>query len=197
MFGRKDDIREAGHTKDITINNLDEEAKKAKEQIESLKKDKADLTKNLSACHKELELFYLQAIGNAMTVKQVEAIRKRYNESELGKDGYWLKIKGLRSSIGTLSSFYPMLEETTTFGRAAKTKIKRLNRERIKDMCDWIYTENDNAVYARHMMAVLKDVIGKEVDGAKILEARKLGLDAMGVFKSMLSVYGVEQDSVM
>lgn len=176
-----------------------ENAKKATEaqkQVATLTKENADLKKRVASYAKDLECMFLQAIGNCETVNQVQAVVKQYHESELGKEDAWLKVKGF-GSIGVWTPFYPQFESQTNVGRAAATKIKRLNHERIYDMCDFLDVETSDASYARHMMAVLKDVTGKEVDGTRILEAKKAGLDAMSVFKSILASYNVKQDEVM
>ena len=176
-----------------------ENAKKyaeAQKQVATLTKKNASLEKWVASYAKDLERIFLQAIGKCETVNQVQAVVKQYHESELGKEEVWLKMKGF-GSIGVWTSFYPQFESQTKVGRAAATKIKRLNRERISDMCFYLDTEKDKASYARHMMEVLKDVTGKEVDGTRILEAKKAGLDAMSVFKSVLASYNVKQDEVM
>lgn len=181
-----------GHTDSENANKYAE----AQKQVVLTKKENADLKKQVASYAKDLERMFLQAIGKCETTNQVQAVVKQYHESELGKEDAWLKIKGL-GSIGVWTSFYPQFESQTTVGRAAATKIKRLNRQSILDMCDYLDTEKDKASYARHMMAVLKDVTGKEVNGTRILEARKAGLDAMGVLKSILAFYNVKQDEVM
>lgn len=176
-----------------------ENAKKyaeAQKQVATLTKKNASLEKRVASYAKDLERMFLQAIGKCETVNQVQAVVKQYHESELGKEDVWLKIKDF-GSIGVWTSFYPQFESQTKVGRAAATKIKRLNHQNILDMCDFLDVETSESAYARHMMAVLKDVTGKEVDGTKILEAKKAGLDAMSVFKSVLASYNVKQDEVM
>lgn len=175
-----------------------ENAKKATEaqkKVATITKEVAELKKKNAAYRKELERMYLRAVGNCETVNQVKVVVKQYHESEIGKEDTWVSILGL-GSIGT-AHLWPFFASHTPVGQAAATKIRRLNRERIYDMCDYLDQETSDASYARHMMTVLKDVTGKEVDGTRILEAKKSGLDAMGVFKSILASYNVKQDEVM
>jgi regulator of replication initiation timing len=181
--------------KNVAIKELEKEVEDSKKQVSSLTKEIAELKKKNAAYRKELERMYLRAIGNCETVNQVKAVVKQYHESEIGKEDAWLTIKGF-GSIGT-ARLWPVFASQTAVGQAAATKIRRLNHERIYDMCDYLDQETSEASYARHMMAVLKDVTGKEVDGTRILEAKKSGLDAMGVFKSILASYNVKQDEVM
>jgi hypothetical protein len=181
--------------KNVAIKELEKEVEDSKKQVSSLTKEIAELKKKNAAYRKELERMYLQAIGNCETVNQVKAVVKQYHGSEIGKEDAWLTIKGL-GSIGK-AQLWPVFASQTAVGQAATTKIKRLNHERIYDMCDYLDQETSDASYARHMMTVLKDVTGKEVDGTRILEAKKSGLDAMGVFKSILASYNVKQDEVM
>ncbi len=189
-------VRIADNTaKNIAIKTLEKEVEESKKHASSLTKEVASLKKKNAAYRKELERMYLRAVGNCETVNQVKAVVKQYHESEIGKEDAWLTIKGL-GSIGT-AQLWPFFASQTPVGQAAATKIKRLNRERLYDMCDYLDQETNDASYARHMMAVLKDVTGKEVDGTRILEAKKSGLDAMGVFKSILASYNVKQDEVM
>jgi hypothetical protein len=176
----------------VAFNAKDTEIASLKEELKDAKKVQA----SLAECHKELERFYLEAIGNANTVKQVKAVMKRYRESELGMHYMRLRIKGL-GSIGTCASFYPILEATSAISQAAATKIKRINRRDAEEVCDLLDTQMDRNCYASSMAAVIEGIADIEVDRTKILDAKDSGLDAWNVLLSMLSAYGVKADSVL
>jgi hypothetical protein len=173
--------------------NLETRCIHAEAKIELLSKEKTALDKRLNACHKELEQFYLKAIGDCRTVKQVQAVVKQYHESELGKD-VWLTMKG---SIGVCTSFHPQFESQTKVGRAASTKIKRINTRDARQICTMLDTTTDRTLYASSMATTLKGIANIEVDMTKVLAAKDSGLDAWSVLLSMLSAYGINHDNVL
>lgn len=139
---------------------------------------------------------FLQAIGKCETVNQVQAVVKQYHESELGKEDAWLKIKGF-GSIGVWTPFYPQFESQTTVGRAAATKIKRINTKDTLEVCNALDDFEDDDFYAGLMAKTLKEIAGIEVDMTKILDAKQKGLGAWNVLLSMLVAYGVKADTVL
>lgn len=173
--------------------NLETRCIHAEAKIESLSKEKTALDKRLNACHKELEQFYIKAIGDCRTVKQVQAVVKQYHESELGKD-VWIKVSG---SIGVCTSFHPQFESQTKVGRAASTKIKRINTRDARQICTMLDTTTDRTLYASSMATTLKGIANIEVDMTKVLAAKDSGLDAWNVLLSMLSAYGINHDNVL
>lgn len=137
-----------------------------------------------------------EAIGNAKTVKQVKAIVCRYKKqfppiivSSTPYSPYDLFVPLFVGNEGRI--------QKSAVEKAAETKIKRLNRDIVIKNCECLEHAPDDAGYAHVMMSMMKEIAGKEVDGTRILKAKKAGLDPMSVFKSMLAIYNVKQDDVM
>ncbi len=182
--------------KDTKIADLSNQVRELEKQVADSSKTGGSHKTELDKCHKDLERFYLEAIGNTNTVKQVKAVMKRYRESELGKHDVWLRIKGL-GSIGTWASSYPILEATSTIGQAAATKIKRINRRDAEEVCDMLDTTIDRNCYASSMAAVVEGIANIEVDRTKVLDAKDSGLDAWNVLLSLLSANSIKHDDVL
>lgn len=175
-------------------------------QINSLKARNADLieerdskSNEIKTLNKELEQFYLKAIGNANTVKQVQKVLAKYHESPL----FLSRIAPLirKVVIGSLSPFgkNPDSPIGTSVQLAATTKIKRINKRDVSDMCVYLdnLQEEDKSHYASEVASMLKSVANIEVDRKKILDAWEAGLDAYSVFLSMLSAYNIKQENVL
>jgi len=196
------------------FNAKDTEIADLKEKLKTLdnanKKLKADFESKSSANEKvlkELEVFYLKAIGDCKTVKQVSAISNRLIKSELFA-GFAKNIVNdfckeiniptqLVFQIGSLNDNKQTASLFISINQAIATKIKRINRKNIIKTCELLDDEQDDAVYAHVMMSEIKEMAGIEVDGKKILDAKASGLDSMSVFKSILSAYNVKQDDVL
>lgn len=163
----------AFNAKDTEIADLKCKIKELEGWKAASNKDAKDTEASLAECHKELEQFYLKAIGDCRTVKQVEAVLKRYHESELG------------------------FESQTKVGRAASTKIKRINTRDARQICTMLDTTTDRTLYASSMATTLKGIANIEVDRTRVLAAKDSGLDAWNVLLSMLSAYGINHDSVL
>ena len=150
---------------------------------------------SLAECHKELERFYLKAIGDCRTVKQVNAVVSKYNKSSLFNDQM---VPIFRELICVnLSMKNARKLKGTNIQQAAETKIKRINRRDAEEVCDLLDTQMDRNCYASSMAAVIEGIADIEVDRTKILDAKDSGLDAWNVLLSMLSAYGVKADSVL
>jgi hypothetical protein len=189
----RDQTRTALEYKKIAT-ELEPKVKELQKQVESLTKENADFKKQVATYKKELELMYLQAIGNANTANEVNVVVRRY------KKQFPPTIVTRNADLPStwLSVYLDSTEKNkSTVEKAATTKIKRLNRETVIKKCQQLNDENDAANYAMSMMALLDTVANIKVDGTKIIEAWKSGLSALSVFKSMLVEYKVSQDDVM
>lgn len=175
----------------VAFNAKDTEIASLKEELKDAKKVQA----SLAECHKDLERFYLKAIGDCRTVKQVNAVLKRYHESELYES--WILGVMKETFIVTLSTSSQSKQKGSQIEEAAATKIKRINRRDAEEVCDLLDTQMDRNCYASSMAAVIEGIAGIEVDRTKILDAKDSGLDAWNVLLSMLSAYGVKADSVL
>jgi len=163
-------------------------------QIDSLKEENAKLKgteSQLKKANAELERLFLREIGNCKTVKQVKKVEAEYCESELGKNDPYITVSGIPQKTFFIPMFSPSKVLT-----AIRTKIKRLNEKNVKRTCTLLDDADDEAVYARIMMSELKETAGIEADGKKIIDAWRSGMDAWGVFLSMLAEYKVRRDSV-
>jgi hypothetical protein len=188
MFGRK-------NCNDAEIAELKKKIERLEGMKEKSNRDAFETEKRLAQCHKELEVFYLKAIGECETVKQVNDMLKQYRKTELYSN--WLVEEFASICFANIYTKTHVTREQNKIQQAAKTKIKRINRKNIYKTCELLDSESDNAVYARVMMSEINEMTGKEVDGKKILDAKASGLDAISVFKSILSAYDVKQDDVM
>jgi len=184
----------------VILNAKDKEIASLKDlvsKVEASERVSKSITKEqketLLAMKNELEVFYLKAIGDCETVKQVNAVVKQYTNSSIGPSVYGFNIiDQLRALSVALRGERP----NNSVIAASKTKIKRINRKNIIKTCKLLDNETNNATYAHVMMSEIKEMTGKEVDGKKILDTKASGLDAMSVFKSMLSAYNIKQDDV-
>jgi len=173
----------AFNAKDIEIASLKEELKDAKK-----------VQASLAECHKELERFYLKAIGDCRTVKQVNAVVRQYTASPIRPEVYGTDI------ISNLKKFIDEIRGDIPHNQildAAATKIKRINKRDASEVCDMLDTLEDNNYYASMMASTLKEVAGVEVDRTKILDAKDSGLDAWNVLLSLLSANGIKHDDVL
>ena len=175
----------------VAFNAKDTEIASLKEELKDAKKVQA----RLAECHKDLERFYLEAIGNANTVKQVNAVLKRYHESSLYIA--WASKVVADILMVSLFSVGQSKQKGSQIDQAAATKIKRINRRDAEEVCDMLDTQVDRNCYASSMAAVVEGVAGIEVDRTKILDAKDSGLDAWNVLLSMLSAYGIKHDDVL
>ena len=174
----------------VAFNAKDTEIASLKEELKDAKKVQA----SLAECHKELERFYLKAIGDCRTVKQVNAVVKQYTASSIRPTVYGTDL------ISNLKKFTDAVTGNTQNDpvlSASKTKIKRINRRDAEEVCDLLDTQMDRNCYASSMAAVIEGIADIEVDRTKILDAKDSGLDAWNVLLSMLSAYGVKADSVL
>lgn len=175
--------------------NLETRCIHAEAKIESLSKEKTALDKRLNACHKELEQFYLKAIGDCRTVKQVEVVLKRYHESESFKA--WVSGVMKETCMVSLFSGKQITTKGSQVDQAASTKIKRINTRDARQICTMLDTTTDRTLYASSMATTLKGIANIEVDRTRVLAAKDSGLDAWNVLLSMLSAYGINHDSVL
>ena len=184
----------AFNAKDTEIADLKNKVKELEGWKAASNKDAKDTEASLSKCRKELKRFYLKAIGDCRTVKQVNAVVKQYTASSIRPMVYGpdiiSQLKKFTDAINGDIPHYPIL-------MAAKTKIKRINRRDAEEVCDLIDTQMDRNCYASSMAAVVEGVAGIEVDRTKILDAKDSGLDAWNVLLSMLSAYGIKHDDVL
>lgn len=174
----------------VAFNAKDTEIASLKEELKDAKKVQA----SLAECRKELERFYLKAIGDCRTVKQVNAVVKQYAASSIRPTVYGTDI------ISQLKKFTDAIMGNTTNDpvlSASKTKIKRINTNDAIEVCDAMDEFDDGNFYAMLMAKTIKDIAGIEVDRTKIIDAKQKGLDAWNVLLSMLSAYGVKADSVL
>ena len=175
----------------VAFNAKDTEIASLKEELKDAKKVQA----SLAECHKELERFYLKAIGDCRAVKQVEVVLKRYHESESFK----ARVSGVMKETFMVSLFpgKQITPKGSQVDQAAATKIKRINRRDAEEVCDLLDTLEDNNYYAKAMALIIKDIASVEVDRTKILDAKQKGLNAWNVLLSMLSAYGIKHDDVL
>jgi len=174
----------------VAFNAKDTEIASLKEELKDAKKVQA----SLAECHKELERFYLKAIGDCMTVKQVNAVVKQYTASSIRPMVYGPDI------ISQLKKFTDAVTGNTQNDpvlSASKTKIKRINRRDAEEVCDLLDTQMDRNCYASSMAAVIEGIADIEVDRTKILDAKDSGLDAWNVLLSLLSANGIKHDDVL
>ncbi len=184
----------AFNAKDTEIADLSNKVRELEKQVANSSKTRGSHKTELDKCHKELERFYLKAIGDCRTVKQVNAVVRQYTASPIRPEVYGTDI------ISNLKKFIDEIRGDIPHNQildAAATKIKRINKRDASEVCDLLDTLEDNNYYASGMASTLKEVAGVEVDRTKILEAKQTGLDAWNVLLSMLSVYGVKADSVL
>jgi len=185
----------------VILNAKDKEIASLKDlvsKLEASKRVSKSITKKqketMSAMENELEVFYLKAIGDCKTVKQVNAVLKRYHES--GSFKAWVSGVMEETFMVSLFSGKQITPKGSRVDQAAATKIKRINRNLIVKKCQALSDTSDATVYAMVMMALLKEVANIEVDGTKIIEAKKADICPLDVFRSMLSAYNIKQDDV-
>ena len=150
---------------------------------------------SLAECHKELEQFYLKAIGDCRTVKQVNAVVKRYHESKLYES--WVLGVMKETFMVTLSTSSQSKQKGSQIEEAAATKIKRINRRDAEEVCETLDDFDDENFYVSLMAKTIKDIAGIEVDRTKIIDAKQKGLDAWNVLLSLLSANGIKHDDVL
>lgn len=190
----------AFNAKDTEIADLKNKVKSLKDSLKGTGTAQNALEADFAKCKKELEQFYLKAIGDCKTVKQVNKVVKQYTASSIRPTVYGPDIIGLMIALSQLQKFtdaikgdiphYPIL-------MAAATKIKRINTNDAIEVCDAMDQFDDENFYAMLMAKTIKDIAGIEVDRTKIIDAKQKGLDAWNVLLSMLSAYGVKVDSVL
>jgi len=184
----------AFNAKDIEIADLKNKVKSLKDSLKGTGTAQNALEADFAKCKKELEQFYLKAIGDCRTVKQVNKVVKQYTASSIRPTVYGpdiiSQLKKFTDAIKGDIPHYPIL-------MAAATKIKRINRRDAEEVCDLLDTQMDRNCYASSMAAVIEGIAGIEVDMTKVLAAKDSGLDAWNVLLSMLSAYGVKADSVL
>lgn len=185
----------AFNAKDTEIAGLKCKIKEIEGWKAASNKDAKGTEASLAKCHKELEQFYLKAIGDCRTAKQVEAVLKRYHESESFKA--WVSGVMTETFMVSLFSGKQITPKGSQVDQAAATKIKRINRRDAEEVCDLLDTLEDSNYYASAMASTIKEIAGIEVDMTKILDAKQKGLDAWNVLLSMLTAYNVKADSVM
>ena len=174
----------------VAFNAKDTEIASLKEELKDAKKVQA----SLAECHKELGRFYLKAIGDCRTVKQVNAVVKQYTASSIRPMVYGPDI------ISQLKKFTDAINGDIPHNQildAAATKIKRINRRDAEEVCDMLDTTIDRNCYASSMAAVVDGIANIEVDRTKILDAKDSGLDAWNVLLSLLSANGIKHDDVL
>ena len=183
------------NVKDTKIADLSIKVRELEKQVANSSKTSGNHKTELDKCHKDLERFYLEAIGNANTVKQVNAVLKRYHESEL----YIGWATGVIAEICMVNLFTGNQSKPkgSQIDQAAATKIKRINRRDAEEVCDMLDTTIDRNCYASSMAAVVEGVANIEVDRTKILDAKDSGLDAWNVLLSLLSANGIKHDDVL
>jgi hypothetical protein len=184
----------AFNAKDTEIAGLKEKVKELEGWKAASNKDANDTEASLAKCRKELEQFYLKAIGDCRTVKQVNAVVKQYTASSIRPTVYGTDL------ISNLKKFTDAVTGNTQNDpvlSASKTKIKRINRRDTEQVCETLDDFDDENFYVSLMAKTIKDIAGIEVDRTKIIDAKQKGLDAWNVLLSMLSAYGVKADSVL
>jgi len=184
----------AFNAKDTEIADLKNKVKELEGWKAASNKDAKETEASLSKCRKELEQFYLKAIGDCRTVKQVNAVVKQYTASSIRPMVYGPDI------ISQLKKFTDAIKGDIPHYQilmAAKTKIKRINHRDTQQLCTMLDTTTDRTVYASSMATALKGIADIEVDMTKVLAAKDSGLDAWNVLLSMLSAYGIKHDDVL
>lgn len=184
----------AFNAKDSEIADLKNKVKSLKDSLKGTGTAQNALEADLAKCRKELEQFYLKAIGDCKTVKQVNKVVKQYTASSIRPTVYGTDL------ISNLKKFTDAVMGYTTNDpvlSASKTKIKRINTNDAIEVCDAMDQFDDENFYAMLMAKTIKDIASVEVDRTKILDAKQKGLDAWNVLLSMLSAYGVKADSVL
>lgn len=174
----------------VAFNAKDTEIASLKEELKDAKKVQA----SLAECHKELERFYLKAIGDCRTVKQVNAVVKQYTASSIRPTVYGTDL------ISNLKKFTDAVTGNTQNDpvlSASKTKIKRINRRDTEQVCETLDDFDDENFYVSLMAETIKDIAGIEVDRTKIIDAKQKGLDAWNVLLSLLSANGIKHDDVL
>lgn len=169
--------------------NIGEEIVRLKKEIQELRCIAVDKSK-------ELELMYLRAIGAAKTTKEVRDIQDRYYEH----GGILTRLPGHKTLVGSSVVDIPARWQNVAdfdFYNAIKTKTKRLNQAKISNVLADLEDVKDGRTYAAVMMALVKDITGRNIDGVKVFEAKKSGLSPRGVFLSILAQEDIPQDSVM
>ena len=184
----------AFNAKDTEIADLKNKVKSLKDSLKGTGTAQNTLEADFAKCKKELEQFYLKAIGDCRTVKQVNAVVKQYTASSIRPTVYGpdiiSQLKKFTDAIKGDIPHYPIL-------RAAKTKIKRIHHRDAQQLCTMLDTTTDRTVYASSMATAINGIAGIEVDMTKVLAAKDSGLDAWNVLLSMLSAYGIKADSVL
>jgi hypothetical protein len=184
----------AFNAKDTEIADLKNKVKSLKDSLKGTGTAQNVLEDDLAKCKKELEQFYLKAIGDCKTVKQVNAVVKQYTASSIRPTVYGTDI------ISQLKKFTDAVTGNTQNDpvlSASKTKIKRINHRDAQQLCAMLDTATDSTLYASSMATALKGIANIEVDMTKVLAAKDSGLNAWNVLLSMLSAYGVKADSVL
>jgi len=174
----------------VAFNAKDTEIASLKEELKDAKKVQA----SLAECHKELERFYLKAIGDCRTVKQVNSVVKQYTASSIRPTVYGTDL------ISNLKKFTDAVTGNTQNDpvlSASKTKIKRINRRDTEQVCETLDDFDDENFYVSLMAETIKDIAGIEVDRTKIIDAKQKGLDAWNVLLSLLSANGIKHDDVL
>jgi len=185
----------AFNAKDTKIADLSNKVRELEKQVADSNKTGGSHKTELDKCHKELERFYLEAIGNANTVEQVNAVLKRYHESSLYIA--WASKVVADILMVSLFSVGQSKQKSSQIDQAAATKIKRINRRDAEEVCDMLDTTIDRNCYASSMAAMVEGVANIEVDRTKILDAKDSGLDAWNVLLSLLSANGIKHDDVL
>lgn len=185
----------AFNAKDTEIAYLKNKVKILKDSLKGTGTAQNALEADFAKCKKELEQFYLKAIGDCRTVKQVNAVVSKYNKSSLFNDQM---VPIFRELICVnLSMKNARKLKGTNIQQAAETKIKRINRRDAEEACETLDDFNDKNFYVSLMAKTIKDIAGIEVDRTKILEAKQTGLDAWNVLLSLLSANGIKHDDVL
>jgi len=184
----------AFNAKDTEIADLATKVKSLKDSLKGTGTAQNALEDDLAKCKKELEQFYLKAIGDCKTVKQVNAVVKQYTASSIRPTVYGTDL------ISNLKKFTDAVTGNTQNDpvlSASKTKIKRINRRDAEEVCEALDDFDDENFYVSLMAKTIKDIAGIEVDRTKVIESKNLGLNAWNVLLSMLVAYGVRADSVL
>lgn len=185
----------AFNAKDTEIAGLKNRVKDLEKQIVDSSKTSGNHKDELAKYRKELERFYLEAIGNAKTVKQVKAVMDRYAKSSLCFDQTALCLRDI--TCVHLFAKTPQKFNVPSIQQAATTKIKRINTKDAHQLCTMLDTTTDRTLYASSMATTLKGIANIEVDMTYVLAAKDSGLDAWNVLLSMLVAYGVKADTVL
>jgi len=184
----------AFNAKDAEIANLKNNVKSLKDSLKGTGTAQNALEADFAKCKKELEQFYLKAIGDCKTVKKVNEVVKQYTASSIRPTVYGPDI------ISQLKKFTDAITGNTQNDpvlSASKTKIKRINRRDAEEVCETLDDFDDENFYVSLMAKTIKDIAGIDVDRTKVIESKNLGLNAWNVLLSMLSAYGVKADSVL